>query len=112
MAVQFEFRSLQNIMLIEPWELQLQAVIQLCPLKQSSNPIHPLSQSFHITCTTQYPDIYKNFPKNFHLPSSFALQDRSIANMSELNENESYGSPHRSDFDDYCPNILGTQQIN
>lgn len=32
--------------------------------------------------------------------------------MSELNENESYGSPHRSDSDDHCPNILGIQQIN
>lgn len=32
--------------------------------------------------------------------------------MPELNENESYGSPHRSDSDDYCPNILGIQQIN
>jgi hypothetical protein len=32
--------------------------------------------------------------------------------MSELNENESYGSPHRSDSDDYWPNILKTQQIN
>ena len=32
--------------------------------------------------------------------------------MSELNENESYGSPRRSDSDDHCPNILGTQQTN
>ena len=32
--------------------------------------------------------------------------------MSELNKNESYGSPPGSDSDDYCPNILGTQQIN
>jgi hypothetical protein len=32
--------------------------------------------------------------------------------MSELNENESYDSSHRSDSDDYCTNILGTQQIN
>jgi len=46
----------------------------IMPTKAIFQSYPSLSQSFHIACTAQYPDIYKNFPKSFHLPSSFACK--------------------------------------